>query len=174
MELDDIVPDRSDSWKVSKGSLLYKKYVWLPICSYDEDLLIVFLDRRMHKAVIKVIKRLMLLDVKFYCVCIDFSSPKGVLDFHEKNIRHCLLSYASEEFFNGFEKIGFDLIKNMTDWAEMQGCFELIKECYIEAKKEVNRNYYDYYSSKYIYEYPSNIRDNFDMIYREIQINRIL
>jgi len=174
MELDSIVPDRSDAWKVSKGQLLYKKYVWLPVCADDAGHIIVFLDRRIHKAVIKVVKRLMQLGVEFSCVTPDYASPKGLSDFYEKNIEHCLLSYASNEFFYGFEKIGFDLIKNMTDWAEREGCFEQIKESYLYIKKDVCRHYYDYYSKKDIYEYPQEIRDSFERIYRDIQINRIL
>ena len=174
MELNDIVPDRSDAWKVSKGRLLYKKYVWLPVCAEEDGHIVLFLDRRIHKGVIKVVARLMSLGAEFYCVIPDYANPKGLVDFHEKNIEHCLMSYASKEFFYGFEKIGFDLIKNMTDWAEKEGCFDLIKECYAYAKKEVCRHYYDYYSKKEIYEYPPEIRDSFERIYRDIQINRIL
>jgi hypothetical protein len=174
MDLDRIVPDSSDSWKVSKGQLLFKKYVWLPICCEFDGHIVVFLDRRMHKAVIKVVKRLMSLGLEFSCMSPEFSSPKGVSDWQTHNIEHCLKSYASEEFFHGFERIGFDLIKNMTDWAEREGCFDEVKECYLNVKKEVCRHYYDYYSKKDIYEYSPEIRDSFERIYREIQINRIL
>lgn len=174
MDLDDIIPDRSDSWKVSKGQLLFKKYVWLPVCLIGEDRTYVFLDRRIPKAVIKVVARLMKLGAEFSCVSPEMANPKGVADWQSHNIEHCLRSHASSEFFYGFDRIGFDLIKNMTDWAESEGCFDEVKECYLSVKQEVCRHYYDYYSKKDIYEYSPEIRDSFERIYREIQINRIL
>ena len=42
------------------------------------------------------------------------------------------------------------------------------------VKKIVNEKRYDYYSNTKKYEYPQNIRDDFDRVYREIQINQIL
>lgn len=174
MELDEIVPEPSASWKVSKGQILYKKYLWLPVCSISDGHVYVFLDRRMHKAVIKAIKRLMDLGAEFSCVSPDFASPKGVVDWQDHNIEHCLRAFASKEFFQAFDKIGFDLIKNMVDWAEREGCFDSIKGCFEHVKKEVGRRYYDYYAHKDIYDYPPEIRDAFERIYRDIQISRIL
>jgi len=174
MELDEILPDGSDSWKISKGQLLYKKYIWLPAFVSAEDGNYVFLDRRMHKAIIKLVARLVDLGIDFSCVSPDFASPKGIDRWKQLNIEHCLRAYASKEFFRGFEKIGFDLIKNMVDWTEREGCYDSIKECYEKIRKEVCRSYYDYYSNKHVFDYEEEIRDAFDRIYREIQINRIL
>jgi hypothetical protein len=174
MDLNEIFPDNSGQWKVSKGQLFYKKYIYLPICRADGDVAFVYLDRRAHKAVIKAVAMLMEAGVEFYCLTPEMANPKGMSDFHEANIAHYLLAHSSEEFFRGFEKIGFDLIKNMTDWAEKEGCFDLIKECYDDAKKRVCRSYYDYYSRKDIFDYPQDIRDAFERLYRDIQISRII
>jgi hypothetical protein len=175
MELSDLIPDGSAAWKVGKNQLTYKKYVNIPICYIGEDgVVYVFLDKRISKQVLKITKRLVWLGVEFYFTTPELSNPKGVEDHKNAIILHYFRSYIQKEFFEGFEMIQFDLIHNMTKWAGKEDCFNLIKENYEEIKKIVNRQEYDYYSNIKKYEYPQEIRDDFDRIYREIQINRIL
>jgi len=174
MELSDLIPDGSDAWKVGKKQLTYKKYVNIPICYIEDDTVYVFLDKRIVKPVLKITKKLIELDVEFYFTTPELSNPKGVEDHKNAIIRHYFRSYIQNEFFKGFETMQFDLIHNMTNWAGKEDCFNLIKENYEEIKKVVNAQSYDYYSNIRKYEYPQEIRDDFDRLYREIQINRIL
>jgi len=174
MELSDFIPDGSDAWKVGKKQLTYKKYVNIPICYIEDDIVYVFLDKRIVKPVLKITKKLIELGVEFYFMTPELSNPKGVEDHKNAIIRHYFRSYIQKEFFKGFETMRFDLIHNMTTWAAKEESFHLIKENYEEIKKIVNAQSYDYYSNVRKYEYPQEIRDDFDRLYREIQINRIL
>lgn len=174
MELSDFIPDNSENWKVNKGQLTYKKYVNIPICFIQDDIVYVFLDKKVSKVVLKIVNKLIKMGVEFYMTTPELSNPKGVHDYYNSVIYHYLRSYIQKEFFKGFEKIGFDLIKNLTDWATREGCFSLIKENYDDVKKVVNRKYYDYYAKRDVYDYTQEIRDDFDRVYREIQINQIL
>ena len=123
---------------------------------------------------LKLVKKLVDMKVEFYLITPELSRPKGLEDHKNAIIYHYFRSYIQKEFFDGFEKIEFDLIKNMTDWATKEGCFSLIKENYDAVKKIVNEKNYDYFSNINSYKYPQNIRDDFDRVYREIQINQIL
>lgn len=174
MELSDLIPDGSAAWKVGKRQLTYKKYVNIPICFIEDDIVYVYLDKKIAKAVLKLVKKLVDMKVEFYLITPELSSPKGLEDHKNAIIYHYFRSYVQKEFFEGFEKIEFDLIKNMTDWATKEGCFSLIKENYDAVKKIVNEKNYDYFSNINAYQYPQNIRDDFDRVYREIQINQIL
>lgn len=174
MELSDLIPDGSAAWKVGKRQLTYKKYVNIPICFIEDGVAYVYLDKRIVKPVLKLTKKLESMGAEFYFTTPELSNPKGVEDFHESVIHHYLRSYIQKEFFHGFSEIGFDLIQNMTRWSAREGCFPLIKQSYDRVKKEANRKDYDYYANKEIYEYPQDIREDFDRVYREIQINQIL
>jgi hypothetical protein len=174
MELSNLIPDSSDAWKVGKTQLTYKKYVNIPICYIEDDIVYVFLDKRIVKPVLKITKRLIELDVEFYFTTPELSNPKGVEDHKNAIIHHYFRSYIQKEFFKGFEMMQFDLIHNMTKWVKKEECFSLIKENYDNVKKIVNKQNYDHYSNIKKYEYPQEIRDDFDRLYREIQINQIL
>lgn len=174
MELSNLIPDGSDNWKVGKKQLTYKKYVNIPICFIEDDIIYVYLDKRIVKPVLKLVKKLVDMKVEFYMTTPELSNPKGLEDHQNAIIHHYFRSYVQKEFFEGFEKMGFDLIHNMTDWATKEGCFPLIKENYDSVKKIVNEKNYDYFSNIHTYEYPQEIRDDFDRVYREIQINQIL
>lgn len=174
MELIDFIPDGSDAWKVGNRQLTYKKYVNIPICYIEDGIVYVFLDKRIVRPVLKITKRLVELNSEFYFTTPELSSPKGVEDHKNAIIHHYFRSYIQKEFFDGFEKMEFDLIKNMTSWAAKENCFDLIKENYDAVKKTVNEKRYDYYSNIQKYEYSQEIRDDFDRVYREIQINQIL
>lgn len=174
MELSDFIPDGSAAWKVGKRQLTYKKYVNIPICFIEDNIVYVYLDKRIVKAVLKLVKKLLEMKVEFYLMTPELSNPKGLEDHHNAIIHHYFRSYIQKEFFEGFEKMEFDMIKNMTDWATKESCFALIKENYDAVKKIVNEKRYDYYSNVQMYEYPQDIRDDFDSVYREIQINQIL
>jgi hypothetical protein len=175
MDLNSIIPDKNDrNYSVAKKFLMYKKYQNIPLCFIEDDIVYVFLDKKVSKVVIKLVKNLCKNNIQFYFTTPELSNPKGVIDYEDKVIEHYLNSYIQVEFFYGFQKIGFDFIKNLVDWANKNNCYDLIKSNYDYIQKRVNRKYYDYYSNKDIFEYPKEIRDDFLTLYREIQINNLL
>ena len=178
MDLNDLIPNNSSDWIVDKNTLFYKKHLKVPICyiEADTDVVFVSLDHRIHKAVSKLIKHLMSLDIEFYLCYPDLMNPRGVNDYQEKVIYHYFLTYITKNLKTEFEKIGFDLIDNLCKWVEKEDCFDLMKDLYDEVKVKANDNWRDWYSNSGldIYKYDEKIRDDYNSLWREIQINLII
>jgi hypothetical protein len=178
MDLNDLIPDNSSNWIVDKNTLFFKKYLKIPICYIDADTDVVFvsLDHRIHKGVSKLVKHLMSLDIEFYMCYPDLMNPKGVDGYINKIIYHYFLTYITRNFKTEFEKIQFDLIQNLCEWVEKEDCFDLMKELYDEVKEKANDNWRDWYSNKLddIYRYDKDIREDYNALWREIQINLII
>lgn len=181
MDLDRLIPlkfrpHHGCKWKVKGKYLMYHHYEHIPVAFIENDIVYVFLDTRIHNQIIKQTKWLMELGVEFYFTTPALSDPgyRFIDTLEESVIRHYLFGYSQTEFFYGFRKIGFDLIKNMVDWTTKEDCGHLIKDCYQEVNKKVQRSQHDWYQNKKIYDYKSEIRDDFNSLYRDIQINQIL
>jgi hypothetical protein len=174
MDLNSLILDNSGYWLVKNNFLMYRKLQNIPICFIEDDIFYVFLDVKLASQVLKLTKTLMKSGVEFYFTTTEYSNPKVELDYNLV-ISQYLYAYSRPKFFYGFDKIGFDLIRNLTHWMEKEKCFHLFKENYdIILKRVVNRNWYDYYSNKNIFDCELEIRDNFSILYRDIQINRII
>jgi hypothetical protein len=174
MNLDSLIIDNSGNWFVKSNFLMYKRYVNIPLCFIEDDVYYIILDVRLTNQVLKLTKALMKLNVEFYFTTPDYSNPKKEID-NNLVISHYLYAYSIPKFFYGFNKIGFDLIRNLTHWMENEKCFNLFKENYDNILKTViNKQWYDYFSNKYIFNCELDIRDNFSKLYRDIQINRII
>jgi hypothetical protein len=175
MDLDNLIPDNNSNWVVRGKFLMFKKIEHIPV-AYKDDVVYVFLDNRITKSIIKIVKHLMSLGIEFYFTTPEFSNSKGIPeeDYNDKVIKHYLYSHAQIEFFKGFRNIDFDLIDNMVKWTEKENCFNLVKDNYELVHKKVLRKDYDYYSNKYTYEYVDEIREEFQSLYRHIQISKII
>jgi hypothetical protein len=95
-------------------------------------------------------------------------------DYNDKVIKHYLYSHAQVDFFDGFKNIDFDLIDNMVKWTDKENCFDKVKANYETISKKVERKEYDYFSNNYSYEYKDEIREEFQSLYRHIQISKII
>jgi len=160
-------------WVVKGKYLMYKKIEHIPVAFIEDDIVYIFLDNRMPKQIIKLIKWVMEFDCEFYLMPPELSNPGNDVD-EERVISHYLFSYSQKHFFNEFNKIGFDLIKNMVDWCKKENCLHLIKDSYDLVNKKVQRTTYDYWQNKQVYDYNKEIRDDFNTLYRDIQISQIL
>ncbi len=179
MDLYKLIPERflsvgDPKWKVKGDFVMFKKIEHIPLCFIKDDIVYVFLENKLPKQVILLTQNLMKLNLEFYFLMPYCSNPKGVEDFHYKNIKHYLLSYSKEHFFYGFNKINFDIINNLVKWSEKEECFDLIKEAHDEVLKEVQYQTWDYYANKKYFVYKQDIREEFRTMYREIVISKIL
>jgi hypothetical protein len=174
MNLSELIPDNSENWIVRKNFLMFKKYTNIPVCYIEDDVAYIFLDIKIKKVILRIVKHFLQLNIEFYFTTPQLSSPKGIEDVDSEIIRHYLISYAQKEFFYPFKNMGFDFIRNMVKWADKSQCFDLIKINLERSSKEIERNYHDYFSNKTIYIYSEEIRDEFKTMYRDIQINKIL
>src|ERR1035437_3937277 len=167
MDLNDLILDNSQNWSIVKNNalrfhgdfLMYKKYYNIPVCYIDNEIVYVFLDNKIHNIIFKLTKHLVKLGVEFYFTSPILSNPKGVNDPNNEVIKHYLYSYSQKEFFNGFKKIEFDLIRNMVKWSDKEDCYNLVKPNFESILKVVPASHYDFYSNKSLYNYPDEIRE---------------
>lgn len=174
MELNNIIPDNSSNWIVKGGLLFYKRLNLIPVCTIINDIYYVMLDGKCHKAILKLTKKIMKMDVEFYFTTPLLASPKSIENFNQKVVENYIHSYTNKHFFHGFKDIHFDLIHNMVKWTEKENCFDLVKEIYDKYKKVVSQEYYDYYSNRSFHQYDEEIREAFASLYRDIQISKLL
>jgi hypothetical protein len=175
MDLDSIIPNNSD-WKVSKNRVFKKNIAWIPVFDIIEDNLIyIFLDIRMSKEILKVVKNLQKTDIEFYFISPLFADPGFNGDFNEVNIKNYLKDYSKSQFYDGFDKIEFDFIGNLIEYCKKENCIELVKDIYLEVNKEVQNKFWDHYANKqYFKTKREDIRETFNQLYRDIQLQQIL
>ena len=178
MNLSEIIPDNSQKWIIQKDYLMIQKYAKIPIAYLnDREKVNIFLDIKIRKEILLLVKHLMKLEIPFIFICSVFQNPKKVdeQEFHFLNIKNYLLSYSNAEFYDGFHRIGFDLPKNLTEYTDYYNCFEIVRGVYDEINIQVQKKYDDYYSNQTVYNVKrEDIRDDFNSLYRDIQLSRIL
>jgi len=181
MELNDIIPLKfrptiGCDWVVKNNFLMYKHYEHIPVAFIEDDIVYVFLDNKIPKQILKLTKWLIKHHYEFYFTTPLLSNPKGIIEDEVNNtvIKHYLYCYIQKPFYDGFRKIGLDLIENMVKWCVREKCTESIKECYDQILVKVNRSEYDHWSNKTSFEYVGEIREDYKTLYRDIQINMIL
>lgn len=176
MNIDDLMPNKS-GFSVSNDMLYYDLHgMRVPVAYVTlDDYAYIFLDAKIVRQVEKVVKLAMDRGYRFYMAYPDDADPAGVSNWKEKVVKHYLLSHIKEHWRKSFIRIGFDLIKNMCDWAAENDCQEVLKEVYDGMEKEVNYSYTDWYAKKReVYTYSEEIREEWKGLWREIQINTIL
>lgn len=174
MDLNNIIPDNSPNWILRGDFLFYKKINLIPVCTIIDDIYYIMLDGKCHKAILKLTKKIMKMDVEFYFTTPLMASPKSIENFNQEVIQNYIHNYTNIHFFHGFRDINFDLIHNMVKWTEKENCFDLVKGIYDKYQKSINNKYYDYYSNRSFYSYNEEIREAFVGLYRDIQISKIL
>jgi hypothetical protein len=175
MDLNTIIPNNDQNWIVKGDYLLYKKYSNIPIAYIDENIVYIFLDLKIIKALSKLIKHLVKNNIEFYFESPEFSNPSmDMIEYNDKILTHYLFAFANKNTYKEFAQIKFDLIKNMVNFCDKNKCHDLLKPCYDKVKKIVLSKTLDYYSGKDINNFSDEIREEFENLYRDIQINRII
>lgn len=175
MELDSLIPYNSDHWSINSTQLLFKRCgINIPICTIDDNIVYIFIDNKaLDKVILKIVKHLLKIKVEFYFYPPTYSHPATVLNSNNV-IFHYFITYANPKYYDGFQKIGFDFIENMTKWCHKENCFNLIKPNYLLVQKKVQDSWFDHYSRKKVFEYPEHIRDDFNSLYRHILVSEVI
>lgn len=174
MDLDNIIPNNGE-WKVSKNRVFKKNIAWIPIFDIVDNLIYIFLDIRMSKDILKVVKNLQKKDIEFYFISPLFADPGFKGEFNENNINNYLRSYSKSQFYDGFEKIEFDFIGNLIEYCKKENCIELVKDIYLIINKEVQAKFWDHFVNKQFFRIErEDIRETFNQLYRDIQLQQIL
>lgn len=176
MTVHDLIPKNARSFSV-KNDMLYFDYhgMKLPVAYVTlDDYAYVFLDVKMMRQVAAVVQLCESKGYRFFMAYPDDADPAGVINWHDKIVKHYLTSHLNPVVRSAFAKIGFDLIRNLCEWVKVNGDITKVKEIYDGMNRSVEYHYYDYFSKKNLYTYPEEVRAEWPTIWREIQINTIL
>jgi hypothetical protein len=174
MVLNDLILN-GEGWNISGNFLMFKKLQNIPVCYIKDNIVYIFLDARITKEIIRFTKSLINKGVEFFFTTPTSSNPKGVNKLEYEILYNYLLSYANSKFFYGFKKINFDLIDNMIKWSKFSNTTHLIKSVYEDVNRKVqSKNWHFIFDTVMNYKYSDEIRDNFNSLYRHIQICKIL
>lgn len=173
MELNTIIPNSDARWNIKNDRLMYNKYSNVPVCYISGNIVYVYIDNRIHNIVMKLTKHLVELGVEFYFDSPSHSDPK-ITKKNENVIMSYFVAYSNVHFNKGFKNMEFDLLNNMVKWCSRESCDDLIKPCYEDVRDKISKGWFDHYQNKQIYDYSEDIREEFESLYREIQINKIL
>jgi hypothetical protein len=173
MKIEELVPNTMDNWVIKNNNIYYKKGEHHLALIFNDNIINIVIDIKIHKQTVKLIKYLIDKNLKFYLINLNHQVLYDE-DYHIHGIKSYLYVFINKEYYYGFKKINFNIIPNLIDWAKDNNCIDKIKECYDSMLKTVNYNYYDYFSNKNIYSYEEEIRDAYSNIYREINIELIL
>ena len=177
MDLNTLIPNIKDErWNVKGKYLRYKKYTNIPVAHISPDgVIFIFLDLRIVRAIGILIAHLVNIGVEFYFEPPDMSNPSDDRkDYHKRVIKHYLYSYADKFMYRNLKKINYDLIKNMVRFCDEYDCHDHLKESFEEIKRIVMRTDIDWYTNQKVFDYPEEIRTDFENLYRDIQINKII
>lgn len=156
--------------------IYFKKVYHIPVCTKIDNIIYVFLDVRVYKEVLSLVKHLKKLKLEFYFLPTEMANPKGIDEskFYDKIVYNYFYMYIKKEFYYGFKKINFDYYNNLCKYVVKENLQHLLKENYDMILKEVGRNWYDYYRKERYYEYNEDIRNEYKHIWRDIRINLVL
>lgn len=174
MDLYSLIPDNNSNWIVTDKYLVYKKYSNVPVCYIQDGVVYIFLDSKIRNVIFKLVKHFTKIGVEFYFTSPRLSNPKRVENANEEIIKHYLFIYSQKEFFFGFKKIRFNLIDNMIKWAYREKCFDLVKPLFYSTLKSLIRKTKNSTSGRYEYDFVDEIREEFQSLYRDIKISKLL
>lgn len=176
MDLYNLIPNNHKNWSVKKKYLYFLKYENIPVCYIEEGCVFVFLDKKIKRQILSIIKHLLKLNVEFFLVSPSISNPsyQKNMDYNYDNVYNYIRAFTDEFWLKELEKINFDLTDNLVKFVNKYDCNELIKTVYDEILKLVKQYYYDYYTNSNQYGYSLEIRENYLNVLRQIQLTIIL
>lgn len=176
MDLNDL--PKKYEWSFRKDLLLVKNIAWLPIARINDKNIDIYLDIRLHKQILSLVKHFMNTKYKIFFLSPLLANPRFKITEEEvldHNMDNYLTNYSQREFYDGFKKLGFDFIENFIEFCNKEKSQHLIKDIYTKVNLKVQRSYYDWYQNKNIFLVErEDIRDSFNSLYREIQIYQLL
>ena len=141
-----------------------------------DDVIWVSLDRRVTRQVIRLIKHLIKLEVKFYLTTRLIIHHKCIYEEDLKLIiENYLRAVTDEVFFDGIFDIGFDHIKNLTDFMIEYDCLSLFKEACDPIRTHFLGKWTDYYTNiDYHIIKREDIRDFLRTLERELKLSLLI
>ena len=173
-KITDILPNNG-KWKINNGIVYVRYMAWIPIINIEDDHLEVYFDTKLHRYLLQILPKL---KEEFYLVSPILSNPKNKYlsneERHKVNILNMISNYSNPIFFEGFNRIEFDLITHLVLYCKKFDSMLLIKEAFDYVNKDVQGKDWDYYSNKQFFTYTEEIREEFNGLYRQIKLAELL
>ena len=96
MELNDLIPDNNKSWIIKGKYLMFKKYENIPVCFIKDDIVYVFLDAKVHNAILKLTTHLICIGHEFYFTTPLLSNPKKIENLNKAVIENYFNNYSNK------------------------------------------------------------------------------
>lgn len=173
MNLLKIIPN-NDRWIISKNIVYIDYIAKIPILVKNGDDVWVYLDIKIAKYVLQLVKILEKNKINFLfkSTRIFFDHKFSEEEFHKINISQYIKNIADPIFFDGFNKIKFDYTNNLSKYLVKYECYDEFKEIYNNQKKNILKKGRDYWTNKEtFYTKREDIRDYIGSLEREIKIN---
>lgn len=166
-----------------KNRVYAHNMAWIPIFEVEDGQIWVYLDYRVSKYILKVVKKFTEYGVDFLFISPQFSNPKKrrIMDFHQQNLHEYLGNFKIEAFYYGFKKIDFDLVGNLVKYINKFDIFSyeldgetgyLIKEILDEINSEVQQKWVMSGSKFVEWSVPDpEIRERYQNLWREIKLS---
>ena len=173
MNLWKIIPENKN-WTISKNIVYVNYIVKIPMLVKQGDDIFVYLDIKIAKDVLSLVKILDShnIDFLFKSTLIFFDHKFSEEEFHRLNLKQYIKNICDAKFFDGFQKIGFDYTKNLANYLAKYECYDIFKMVYEKEKKTILHISYDYWINKNIYDFKrEEVRNYISALEREVKIN---
>lgn len=177
MELSTFIPNNDVNWLIDHDILYYNGYCKIPMLYVSDSRVWIILDMRSIKAVLILVKYLTKKNIKFYFHYRDtnYKNLSSQEEIYINIIKNYINTLGNETFYDNINKIGFDYIKNLTDFLIEYKCMYLFDDTFSILKKKLLIEHYDYYSKSQWYNIPrEDIRDCISGLDREIKLNMLI
>lgn len=174
MDIERFIPDNNQNWHVKHETLYFKKLGSIPILKKIDNIWFITLDRRVTRAIIKLIKRFIELEESFFfCDRMSINEKHIYSEDLEGMIRNQLLALSDETFFKFISRSDFDYINNLTKFLNFYDCHKTFKSVYEKLKRDhFNKQWMDWYARKEYWQVNNEeIRDYFGILERQIKLN---
>jgi len=174
MDLYKIIPQNDSRWVVSKNIIYIDYFAKIPILVKSGDDIWVYMDVKILKYVLKLIKILekQKIEFLFKSTSIFFDHKFDESDIHTRNLSHYLMNISNPNIFDGIEKIGFDYTRNIASYLLAYECYDIFQDVYKKVSKKLLSKTYDYYTNKDIFQTNrEDIRNYISSLEREIKIS---
>lgn len=168
---------QNNEW-IFKSNILYydNQIIKTPMLEiYKEDTIFLYLDLKNSRRVISLIKILKESPFDFYLVCPNFNDPKVKRsNWVNLSIKSYFDSFINNTMFLAYKDLDWDPIKNLIKFTKIFGNNQILLECYNRNKELVNKQSHDWTTGEYKYNYDEEVRDFYNSLYRDIQLQMIL
>ena len=177
MDINFLIPDKSQNWVIRHGILYYKKYALIPLANYINGDLYINLDKRCVKSVIKLIRHCQKMNIYFLFTDYMTISEKFIPNEHIDGIFFNNLIFMIEpNVFKLIKENELNYVQLICDFIKLYDCQNRFIKVYDELKRDhFSASWFDWYDKKVHHRVKDReVRDFYDTLFREVKISLLL